>query len=107
MNVPSGRIERVYIFPVEVFVRVSVPVYGLSAHCGSGGFLMTGQVGPTRAEPDTVMSDDVSVVPWGQVANSHDGPLRLTYEPSGHCFASMVHAPPFGGFVGRGVTGGS
>ena len=29
----------------------------------------------------------------GQAANSQAGPERLTYEPSGHSFASSVHAP--------------
>lgn len=52
----------------------------------------TGQIGPRRTVPRT--PDLYGAIVVGHGVNSQFGPVRLTYEPSGQSFASMVHAFP-------------
>lgn len=78
-------------------VTSSAVEYNLSAHCGSGGFLTTGQVGPRR----TVPFIPPVILAAGQGANSQLGPVRPTAEPSGQIFASCVQAVGFGSPLGK------
>lgn len=74
-----------------MLVRRIVPANGLSAHSADAGFVTTGHVGPTDTLPRTVMVPDERVEGH---TNAQLGPLRPTYEPSGHCFASEVQTLP-------------
>src|SRR4051812_34843475 len=64
--------------------------YGLSAQPGSGGFRMTGHVGPSNTCPVTPEVAGGTIT--GHSANSQLGPVRPTADPSGQSFASVVHA---------------
>lgn len=48
----------------------------------------------------TAVSASVGLVDtWGHSSNSHEGGMRPTALPSGHIFASIVHATPLSGEI--------
>lgn len=93
----NGELEPVRLTTIVV-------VYGLSAHCGSGGLRMTGQVGPSETVPRTPDVYGKMLFPVGHGVNSQFGPVRRAAEPSGQIFASIVHACSVGACTMRVLT---